>query len=86
VVVEGGVSGAVVVGGVSGACDDATPAKQSSMSAELLSRSKRLLRMDMTHSSSPKLRSTTAKNSAAWRSAQPRWREAGAACQFDVRR
>jgi len=48
--VGGGVS---ITGGVSGACDDATPAQQSSMSAELLSRSKRLLRMDMTRRSSP---------------------------------
>jgi hypothetical protein len=44
----GGVSdGVVVAGGVSGGvsvvCDNATPAKQSSMSAELLSRSARLL-------------------------------------------
>jgi hypothetical protein len=39
-----------VVGGVSGAgvCDDTPPAKQSNMSAELLSRSTRLLRIDMT--------------------------------------
>jgi hypothetical protein len=49
----GGVSGVVVVaGGVSGGvcvvCDDATPAKQSSTSAELLSRSARLLRIDIT--------------------------------------
>jgi hypothetical protein len=57
--VVGGVSGAgvsdgggVVVGGVSagtaGVCDDAEPAKQNIMNAELLRRSKRLLRMDMT--------------------------------------
>jgi hypothetical protein len=44
----GGVSDGVVVAGgvpagVSVVCDDATPAKQSSMSAELLSRSARLL-------------------------------------------
>ena len=44
VVVAGGVSG----GGVSGVCDDATPAKQSSTSAELLNSSKRLLRIDIT--------------------------------------
>jgi hypothetical protein len=44
----------VVVGGVSGAgaCDDATLAKLSSMSAELLSRSKRLLRIDITRRTS----------------------------------
>src|SRR6516164_2205823 len=44
----GGVSDGVVVvggvsGGVAGVCGDATPAKQSSTSAELLSRSARLL-------------------------------------------
>jgi hypothetical protein len=49
----GGVSGVVVVaggvsGGVSVVCDDAIPAKQSSTSAELLSSSKRLLRIDIT--------------------------------------
>ena len=43
VVVAGGVSG-----GVSGVCDDAIPAKQSSTSAELLNSSKRLLRIDIT--------------------------------------
>jgi hypothetical protein len=48
-----GVCGVVVVaGGVSGGgsvvCDDATPAKQSSTSAELLNSSKRLLRIDIT--------------------------------------
>src|SRR6266404_211930 len=42
-VVAGGVSG-----GVSGVCDDATPTKQSSTSAELLNSSKRLLRIDIT--------------------------------------
>jgi hypothetical protein len=49
----GGVCG--VVGGVSGAgvCDDTPPAKQSSMSAELLSRSKRLFRIDMTPPPNP---------------------------------
>jgi hypothetical protein len=47
-VAAGGASGVVVAGGVSGACDNATPAKQRSITAELLSRSKRLLRMDMT--------------------------------------
>jgi hypothetical protein len=48
----GGVCGVVVAGGVSGGvagvCDDAMPAKQSSTSAELLSRSKRLLWIDIT--------------------------------------
>jgi hypothetical protein len=43
----GGVSGVVVAGGVSGGgagvWDGATPAEQSNMSAELLSRNKRLL-------------------------------------------
>ena len=48
-----GVSGVVVAaggvsGGVSVVCDDATPVKQSSASAELLSRSKRLLWIDIT--------------------------------------
>jgi hypothetical protein len=44
----GGVCG--VVGGVSsaGVCDDATPARQSSTRAELLSRNKRLLWIDIT--------------------------------------
>jgi hypothetical protein len=53
----GGASGVVVVGGVSGAgaCDDATPAKQSSISAELLSRSKRLLRIHITIPLSPNI-------------------------------
>jgi hypothetical protein len=51
-VVVGGVCGVVVVAGgvsagVSVVCDDATPAKQSSTSAELLNRSKRLLRIDI---------------------------------------
>jgi hypothetical protein len=49
----GGVSGVVVVagglsGGVSVVCDNATLAKQSSTSAELLNSSKRLLRIDIT--------------------------------------
>src|SRR5262249_1739687 len=46
---------AVVAGGVScaGVCDEATSVKQMSMRAELLSRSKRLLRMDMIRRSSP---------------------------------
>jgi len=43
----GGVCGVVGVSGA-GVCDGARPAKQSSMSAELLSCSKRLLRIDMT--------------------------------------
>jgi hypothetical protein len=43
VVVAGGVSG-----GVSVVCDDATPAKQSTTSAELLNSAKRLLRIDIT--------------------------------------
>jgi hypothetical protein len=47
-----GVGGVSVAGGVSsggvGVCDDATPAKQSSTSAELLNRSTRLLWMDIT--------------------------------------
>jgi len=45
--VDGWVSGAVVAGGASGAgvCDEATPVKQTSMSAELLSSSKRRLRI-----------------------------------------
>ena len=43
VVVAGGVSG-----GVSVVCDNATPAKQMSTSAELLNSSKRLLRIDIT--------------------------------------
>ena len=45
--VDGWFSGVVVAGGVSGAgvCDEATPVKQMSMSAELLSSSKRRLRI-----------------------------------------
>src|SRR6266511_3778452 len=43
----GGVCGVVGVSGA-GVCDGATPAKQSSLNAELLSSSKRLLRIDMT--------------------------------------
>jgi hypothetical protein len=48
--VDGWVSGAVVAGGASGAgvCDEATPVKQTSMSAELLSSSKRRLRIHIT--------------------------------------
>ena len=43
-------AGGPLVGGGSGdgACDQATPVKQSNASAELLRRSKRLLRIDMT--------------------------------------
>jgi hypothetical protein len=56
VAVAGGVSGVVVAGGVSGGvsgvCGDATPAKQSSASAELLNKSKRLLRIDITRPTS----------------------------------
>ena len=60
-----GVSGVVVVaggvsGGVSGVCDDAIPAKQSSTSAELLNRSKRLLRIDITLPTSRRERSPSA--------------------------
>src|SRR5919197_573392 len=48
--VAGWLSGVVVAGGVSGAgvCDELTPVKQISMSAELLSRSKRRLRIFIT--------------------------------------
>ena len=48
--VAGGVSGVVVAGGVSGAgvCEEPTPVKQISMSAELLSKSKRRLRIFIT--------------------------------------
>jgi hypothetical protein len=46
-------AGGVVVCGVSdgaaGVCADAAPARQSAISAELLNRSKRLLRIDITH-------------------------------------
>lgn len=44
-------AGGLLVGGGSGdgACDEATPVKQSNASAELLRRSKRLLRIDMTN-------------------------------------
>ena len=41
-------AGGPLVGGASGACDEATPVKQSSTTAELLRRSKRLVEMDMT--------------------------------------
>src|SRR5215475_13915392 len=73
-----GVSGGVVVaGGVSGGvcvvCDDATPAKQNSTSAELLSRSKRLLWMDITRPTSltgttrqPRQSMHAGESSAAW--------------------
>src|SRR5262249_35972189 len=73
----GGVSGVVVAGGLSGGvagvCDDATPARQSSTSAELLSRSARLLWIDITRPTS--LTGTTrqsrrsthdGESSAAW--------------------
>ena len=40
-------------GGGAGVCDDAAPAKQSAISAELLRRSKRLLRIDMTTPTPP---------------------------------
>jgi hypothetical protein len=48
--VAGWLSGVVVAGGVSGAgvCDEETPVKQISMSAELLSKSKRRLRIFIT--------------------------------------
>ena len=64
-VVVGGVCGVVVVaggvsGGASGVCDDAIPAKQSSTSAELLKRSKRLLRIDITLPTSRRERSPSA--------------------------
>jgi hypothetical protein len=72
--------GGVVVGGVSagagGVCADATPASQSTISAELLRRSKRLLRIDMTTPQfltrttalTPDNRRITAKERrAAWR-------------------
>jgi hypothetical protein len=73
----GGVSGAVVAGGASGGgagvCEDATPAKQSSTSAELLSRSQRLLRIDITSPPtwtgtipSPRRSTHHGENSAAW--------------------
>ncbi len=81
----GGVSGVVVVGGVSGAgvCDDATPANQS-MSAELLSRSKRLLRIHITIPLSPNINPSRRETAPRAGSTQPRWREAGplpARCQ-----
>src|SRR5262249_56352095 len=81
-----GVCGEVVAGGVSGACDDATTAKQSSMSAELLNRSKRLLPMDIRRRSSQNLDPPRRKTAPRAGSAQPRWRESRAAWQLDVRR
>jgi hypothetical protein len=61
----GGVSGAGVCGvvGVSGAgvCDGAPPTKQSSMSAELLSSSNRLLRIHMTLPPSPNINASRRK-------------------------
>jgi hypothetical protein len=75
----GGVSGAGVCGvvGVSGAgvCDGAPPAKQSSMSAELLSSSNRLLRIDMTLPPNPPTSTHRGVNSAACRTGAARWRE-----------
>jgi hypothetical protein len=74
----GGVSGGAVVaggvsGGVAGVCDDATPAKQNSTTAELLSRSKRLLRIDITRPTSltgttrqPPTINASRRNNAGW--------------------
>ena len=73
-----GVSGVFVVagglsGGVSVVCDDATPVKQSSASAELLSRSTRLLWIDITRPTSltgttrqPRRSTHCGESSAAW--------------------
>jgi hypothetical protein len=81
----GGVCGVVGVSGA-GVCDGATPAKQSSMSAELLSSSKRLLRIDMTTPpSSPNVDAFRAETMPRAASAQPRWRDAGR-YRIDVRR
>jgi hypothetical protein len=71
----GGVSGVVVVagglsGGVAGVCDDATPARQSSTSAELLSRSARLLWIDITRPTS--LTGTTRQPRRSTHPAKPR--------------
>src|SRR6266540_2600720 len=71
----GGVSGVVGVSGA-GVCDGATPAKQSSISAELLSRSKRLLRIDIT-SPHPGREPSRGEKTPRVVSAQPGWREAG---------
>src|SRR5262249_17571448 len=94
----GGVSGVVVVaGGLSGGvcvvCDDATPAKQNSTSAELLSRSARLLWMDITRPTSltgttrqPRQSMHAGESSAAW-GIGPALAGAGALRdQIDVRR
>src|SRR5262245_30903218 len=74
----GGVSGGVVIaggvsGGAAGVCDDAAPAKQSSTSAELLSRSTRLLWIDITRPTSltgttrqPRRSTHHGENGAAW--------------------
>src|SRR5215831_18949786 len=73
-----GVSGVGVVagglsGGVSVVCDDATPPTQSSMSAELLSRSTRLLWIDITRPTSltgttrqPRRSTHCGESSTAW--------------------
>src|SRR5215471_16377775 len=73
-----GVSGVGVVagglsGGVSVVCDDATPPTQSSMSAELLSRSTRLLWIDITRPTSltgttrqPRQSTHDGESTAAW--------------------
>jgi hypothetical protein len=70
----GGVSGAGVCGvvGVSGAgvCDAAPPAKQSSMSAELLSSSNRLLRIHMTLPPNPPTSTHRGVTSAACRTSR----------------
>jgi hypothetical protein len=74
----GGVSGGgVVAGGGAGVCGDATPTKQISASAELLNRSKRLLRIDITapflteRSVNPDNQRMTAKAAPHGVSAQP---------------
>src|SRR5262245_49488244 len=93
-----GVSGVVVgagggSGGVAGVCDDATPAQQNSMSAELLSRSKRLLWMDITRPTSwtgttrQSRRSThPGENSAGWGLGAARAGARPVRDQLDVRR
>src|SRR6478735_10455772 len=86
-------AGGLLVGGDSGAgvCDEATPVKQSSTSAELLRRCKRLLRILMTApqfltgtTRSPRDRRITAKRRRVGCRRGRRWREA---CrhQIDVR-
>jgi hypothetical protein len=89
--VSGGIFGLYVAGlnasvSAAGVCDEATPAKQMSMSAELFSRSKRLLRMDMARHSSPNFDPPRRKTAPRAGSAQPRGREAGPPGLFDVRR